>query len=190
MTAPLSLVGFSGSLRAGSHNTALLRTVQQMLPEGVSLAILGWHDVPVFSEDLEGGASLRPASVTRIREAVRAADGIVIATPEYNHGVPGGLKNLIDWLSRGPMPHGFFGIPSAILGAATGIIGTTRAQYHLRQTLVALNSPTLPAPQVLVPNAHHAFTDGTLIDGPTREFLAGWVTEMVRWMRRFPKSER
>ncbi len=190
MAAPLSLVGFSGSLRAGSHNTALLRTVQAMLPADVTLEILDWRDVPVFNEDLEVGEPPRPASVTRIREAVRASDGIIIATPEYNHGVPGGLKNLIDWLSRGPMPHGFFGIPSAILGASNGMIGTTRAQYHLRQTLVALNSPTLPAPQVLVSNADVKFTDGALVHDATRQFVAGWIAEMARWMRRFPKSER
>jgi len=96
------------------------------------------------------------------------------------------LKNALDWLSRGPMPHGLYGVPTAILGASNGPIGTFRAQAMLRQTLAALNAPTLPQPQVLVGNAQDRFDDSlTLVDAATRKFIAGWAEAVVTWMERF-----
>jgi chromate reductase len=105
--------------------------------------------------------------------------------------VPGGLKNTIDWLSRPPSPHALFGAPVAILGASDGMIGTTRAQYALRQTLAALNAPTMPFPQVLVSHVDKKVdAGGRVADEPTRTFTADWLKAAERWMRRFPRSER
>ncbi len=189
MSAPLNLVFLSGSLRAGSYNSHLLRAIREVAPSSLHLTPHRIDDLPLFSQDLEPGEPI-PA-VVALQEALRAADGLVIATPEYNHSIPGGLKNAIDWISRGRPVHPLFGLPTAILGASDGPMGTTRAQYHLRQILTALNAPTMNAPQVLVMNARSRFNDaGDLTDGPTRELLAKWATEAERWMRRFPRSER
>ncbi len=185
----LELVAISGSLRAGSYNSALLRNLPELAPETLRFTVHSIADIPVFNYDVE--VQGMPAAVTRLHRAIRESDGLVIATPEYNHGVPGALKNAIDWLSRGKMPHGLYGIPTAILGASNGTIGTTRAQSALRQTLAALNAPTLPFPQVLVPVAQHKIdAAGRLTDEPTRDFIRHWLVEVERWMRRFPKTER
>lgn len=185
----IHLAAISGSLRAGSFNTALLRNLPDLAPPTLRFTIHSWAEVPVFNEDLEVGGA--PESVQRLHAAIRSADGLVISTPEYNNGVPGGLKNALDWLSRGPMPHGLYEVPTAILGASDGVIGTARSQHALRQTLVALNAPTMPLPQVLVGQAHKKLdAEGRLTHESTREFIRGWLLEVERWMRRFPRSER
>ena len=189
MADGLDLVTLSGSLRAASYNTALLRALPGLAPSTVHFTLHSIADIPVYNDDVE--ARGLPEVVTRLRAAIRQSDGLVIATPEYNHGVPGGLKNAIDWFSRPPSPHGLFGIPTAILGASDGMIGTARSQYALRQTLTALNAPTLPFPQVLVSHADKKIdATGQLTDEVTRGFIRNWLLEVERWMRRFPKSER
>jgi chromate reductase, NAD(P)H dehydrogenase (quinone) len=186
----LSLVGVSGSLRAASYNTALLRSLPELAPAGITFTMHSIGEIPIYNGDVETAAGL-PEPVVRLRRAIRQSDGLVIATPEYNHGIPGGLKNAIDWWSRPPEPHGLFGIPTAILGASDGTIGTTRAQAALRQTLATLNSPTMPFPQVLVGLAQNKIDgDGKLVHELTREFIRSWLVAVERWMRRFPKSER
>ncbi len=189
MSTPLDLIFLSGSLRTGSYNSHLLRAIREVAPPELRLTPQRIDDLPIFNPDLEQGESV--AAVVALQHAVRAADGLVIATPEYNHSVPGGLKNAIDWLSRGKAPHALFGMPTAILGASDGPMGTTRAQYHLRQILTALNAPTMNFPQVLVMNARSRFNDqGDLTDEPTRKLLGKWAVEVARWMRRFPRSDR
>jgi len=188
-TSVLELVAISGSLRAASYNSALLRNLPELAPAGLRFTVHSIAEIPVFNHDLE--VQGMPPAVTRLHQAIRGSDGLVIATPEYNHGVPGGLKNAVDWLSRGPMPHGLYRIPTAILGASDGMIGTTRSQAALRQSLAALNAPTLPFPQVLVSFAQNKIdATGRLTDEPTREFIRQWLVEVERWMRRFPKTER
>lgn len=190
MTDTLELVALSGSLRAGSYNTALLRALLELAPATLQFTLHTIAGIPVYNGDDEHAHGL-PEAVIALRKAIRQSDGLVIATPEYNHGVPGGLKNAIDWCSRPPAPHGLFGVPTAILGASDGMIGTARAQYALRQTLVTLNAPTLPFPQVLVAQAQHKINaDGRLTDEATRTFIASWLVDVDRWMRRFPRSER
>lgn len=184
----LHLVAISGSLRAGSYNTALLHIVRELLPPTIQLTIHSIADIPLFNEDVEAQGT--PAAVGALHRALRRSDGVIIATPEYNHGIPGVLKNTLDWLSRGA-PHGFSGIPSALLGASNGTIGTTRAQAATRQTLAALNSPCLPQPQVLVSLVQQKIdASGRLTDESTRAFLRTWLVEVERWMRRFPRHER
>ena len=188
MSDVLHLVAFSGSLRAGSYNTALLHNVRELLPSTMEMTIHSIGDVPLFNEDVEAHGT--PAAVSALHRSIRASDGVIIATPEYNHGIPGVLKNTLDWLSRGA-PHGFYGIPSALLGASNGMIGTTRSQAATRQTLAALNSPCLPQPQVLVSLVQKKLdADGRLTDEPTRAFIRTWLVEVERWMRRFPRHER
>ena len=190
MAEALNLVTLSGSLRAGSFNTSLLRALPELAPPALRFTMVSFAGIPVYNGDDEDALGL-PAAVVTLRKAIRGSDGLIIATPEYNNGVPGPLKNALDWCSRPPVPHGLSGIPTAILGASDGMLGTSRAQHALRQTLVPLNAPTLPFPQVLVGQAHHKIdAAGRLTDEGTRKFIAEWLIEVERWMRRFPKSER
>lgn len=184
----LNLVAFSGSLRKASYNTALLHNLVELLPPSLKLTIHSIGDIPLFNEDVEDAGF--PEPVARLYSAIRAADGVVLATPEYNHGIPGVLKNTLDWLSR-QTPHAFYGVPTALLGASNGFIGTTRSQAATRQTLAALNSPCMPFPQVLVSRVQDKIdAQGHLHDESTRKFITTWTQEVERWMRRFPRSER
>jgi chromate reductase len=188
MTAPLNIVAICGSLRSDSYNRGLLRAMMERSPESMRWTELDWSALPVFSGDLEHPAP--PEIVVRLQQQVGAADGVVIVTPEYNHGIPGGLKNLLDWLSRGGgPPHALFGIPAAIAGASDGMIGTARCQLALRNTLATLNVPTMPWPGVLVSNCEQRFDESrTLTHEPTSKFLATWLVDVEKWMRRFPRE--
>ncbi len=188
MTAPLSFVTLCGSLRTNSLNRALLHSLAELAPAHLSFRELDWRDLPPFDVDLEARGT--PAQVRQLHDAIRQSDGLVIASPEYNHSIPGGLKNAIDWLSRGPAPHAFFEVPAGIMGVSDGSFGTTRCQYHLRQVLTTLNAPTLAAPQVLVTFGNEKFADGRLVHDGTRAVLGRWLEQWEKWARRFPRSER
>lgn len=189
MSPPLEIVAIAGSLRSNSYNRGLIRALPDLSPPALRYTVLDWSALPVYNGDLERDGL--PAEVQRLQRTIRESDGVVIASPEYNHGVPGPLKNFIDWMSRGPMPHAFFGVPVALLGASSGVIGTTRSQSMLRQTFAALNAPVMPFPQVLVgPTKERFDANRTLVHEPTREFIAKWAVEVEQWMRRFPRDER
>src|ERR1051326_7032788 len=128
------VAGIAGSLRLRSLNRALLRATQELAPSGMQIDILDLKDVPLYNQDVEDAGA--PAAVLQLREAVRASDGLLIATPEYNHGVPGVMKNTIDWLSRPPGQSALNGKPTAIMGASPGFTGTARSQSQLRQAFV------------------------------------------------------
>ncbi len=168
MTRPIRLVGLSGSLRKASVNTAVLRAAAELLPEGATLDILSIRDVPFYDGDVEAAGI--PAAVTALQQAILAADGLVIASPEYNHSVPGVLKNAIDWLSR-TQPKPFVGKPLAIMGASPGRLGTARMQPHLRQIFVALDADTLNKPELMIGGASQAIVDGRLTDPKIRELV-------------------
>lgn len=190
MADVLNLIALSGSLRKASFNTSLLRALPELAPPALRFTLHTVAGIPVYNGDDEDAHGLPPA-VVALRNAIRESDGLIIATPEYNNGVPGPLKNALDWCSRPPAPHGLDGVPTAILGASDGVLGTPRSQHALRQTLVALNAPTFTIPQVLVGRAQDKIdASGRLTDESTRTFIRGWLFEVERWMRRFPKSER
>lgn len=166
---PINLVGLCGSLRSGSLNRAALNAAIAVLPPMVSLKILEFRDTPVFDADEQARAV--PACVMAIGDAIRAADGVVIASPEYNFSIPGGLKNLIDWLSRLP-DQPFKNKPVAIMGAAAGPLGTARMQYELRRVLHCLEAQVLLKPEIFIGQATGKFdSNGVLNDEPTRQFL-------------------
>lgn len=178
------MVGFAGSLRRGSYNRALLRAVAELAPQEMAFEAVSIDDVPLFNQDLEAEGD--PPGVTRLREAVAAADGLLIATPEYNHGVPGVTKNAVDWLSRPPRRSVLDGKPVAVLGASPGITGSARGQSQLRQAFVFTNSPVLPQPEVLVYRANEKFDDeGRLTDERTRSHLEKFLRTFVDWISRF-----
>jgi chromate reductase len=136
MSSKLSILGFAGSLRQGSYNRALLRAAQEMVPSEARLEIFDLAGIPFFNQDLENQPLER---VNEFKASIRAADALLIATPEYNYSMPGVLKNALDSASRPYGDNALDGKPVAILGASIGMLGTARAQYHLRQSCVFLN---------------------------------------------------
>lgn len=183
MSDPVRILGFSGSLRAGSLNAALLRAAGELLPEGAVLEWADWRELQVYDQDLESGGQA-PPSVVRLREQVAAAHAVLFATPEYNYSVPGGLKNAIDWVSRA-RPQPFDGKPAALMGASMGLLGTARAQYHLRQIGVFLNLRFVNKPEVMVGAAHTKVdAEGRLTDETARKLIGQLVAALVAEARR------
>ncbi len=166
------VLALCGSLRAGSLNRRLLHAAIALLPPGVEAEVADWRDLPLYDEDLE--AQGMPAPVAALRAQAMAAQGVLIATPEYNWSIPGGLKNAIDWLSRKPDgTQPFAGKPVALMGATPGPGGTVNAQAHLRQVFYLLGATVLPPPGVFVQAAGSRFDDaGAITDEPTRKAVA------------------
>jgi chromate reductase, NAD(P)H dehydrogenase (quinone) len=176
-----TLLGICGSLRKKSLNRALLGAVAETLPATAKLVMFeGLEDIPPFNSDLT-----EPAAVTAFKQAIANADGLVIATPEYNYSIPGVLKNALDWASR-PAPSPMLGKPVGIVGCSIGMSGSMRAQYHLRQILVYSDSPTLNQPEVLIPRAKERFdAEGRLIDESTVTLMRLFGAAMVRHTARY-----
>jgi chromate reductase, NAD(P)H dehydrogenase (quinone) len=169
-----NVVGFAGSLRRGSYNRALLRAATELAPPALHIVIHELDEIPLYNGDVEAAGA--PPGVVRLRDAIRKADGLLIATPEYNHGVPGVLKNTIDWLSRPPGDSALNGKVAAVMGASPGMTGTARGQSQLRQAFVFTNTYALLQPEVLVGRAHEKFdAEGRLVDQATRDFLATFL---------------
>lgn len=169
-----NVVGFAGSLRRGSYNRALLRAATELAPSALHIVIHELDEIPLYNGDVETAGA--PSGVVQLRDAIRKADGLLIATPEYNHGVPGVLKNTIDWLSRPPRDSALNGKVAAVMGASPGMTGTARGQAQLRQAFVFTNTYALLQPEVLVGRAHEKFdADGHLVHEATRDFLATFL---------------
>jgi chromate reductase len=143
MAAAIRILGLSGSLRSGSHNTALLRAAAMSLPSGAELEVYdGLRDLPAYDADLDTPET-EPESVARLREAIAQADGVLIATPEFNGSIPGALKNALDWASR-PFPdNAMRGKPVAVVGASTGLFGAVWAQAETRKVLGIIGADVL-----------------------------------------------
>ncbi len=180
----MKLLGISGSLRKASTNTGLLRTLSDVAPDDVKIEIATLHGIPVYDGDDEK-ASGKPEVVKLLDQKIRAADGVIIATPEYNFSIPGGLKNASDWLSRGGSPFKWKRV--GVIGAADGPLGTGRAQYQLRQNLQALEAITMPKPEIFVGNAStKCDAQGNVTDEDTRKRLAAWLEAFSIWVRDKP----
>src|SRR5690242_7162898 len=134
----MNVLGISGSLRRDSYNTQLLRAAADQLPSGAELEIYdGLRDIPAY---VQGEEDSPPASVVRLKQALAEADAVLIATPEYNHSIPGGLKNALDWVSRPLKGNPVFGKPALVIGASTGMFGAIWAQAETRKVLGALGA--------------------------------------------------
>lgn len=180
------LVGLCGSLRAGSYNHHALRLAAEVLPEGMALELLDWRALPVFDADLL--ARGEPAAVRELKQRIAAADGVVIATPEYNFSIPGGLKNALDWLSRGDA-RCFQDKPVAILSAATGPLGGARVQYDLRRVLLYLDAAVLAKPEVFIGAAASKFDDqGRCTDVATHRFVGDQMRAFQQWIARVQRQ--
>ncbi len=175
----IKVLGISGSLRRGSFNTAALREAMRLAPAGMLIELADIGEIPLYDEDVY--AQGFPPAVEHLREQIRAADALLIATPEYNYSVPGVLKNTIDWVSR-PPEQPFAGKPVALLGASAGRFGTARAQYHLRQSMVFLDMRPLNRPELMIGTAQKLFDEqGNLTDEATREHLRGLLVALQAW---------
>lgn len=177
-STPLHILGFSGSLRKGSYNTALLRAAADMLPAGMTLEIFDLVSLPIFHPDFEKPF---PEPVAAFRAKLAQADALLIATPEYNSSISSALKNALDWASR-PPKQPLIGKPVAIMGVSTGSFGSVRAQLHLRQILTHVGALPLNKPEVLVARAEQAFDgEGHLIDPTACGFLRDLLVALGRW---------
>jgi len=165
MSESIQLVGMSGSLRKGSYNTMLLKAAAQLLPTDVSMDIVSIEDIPLYNADLDlPAAKQRPEVVDHFRKMLTDADGILISSPEYNYSIPGGLKNAIDWASRGE-DSPLLRKPVAVIGATTGLWGTVRMQMSFHNIFLFLDMKPVYKPEVLVAQAEKKFSkDGNLID--------------------------
>jgi chromate reductase len=185
----LHLIGIAGSLRRHSFNRALLSAACELAPSNLIINVRTLDDIPLFNEDLEDAGT--PSSVVALRTAVRKADGLLLVTPEYNHGVPGVLKNAVDWLSQPLRQSALEGKPAAIMGASTALTGTARSQSQLRQSFVLTNSPVMSQPEVLIARAHEKFdAQGRLTDEATCRFVTIFLLRMADWLRREKRASQ
>jgi chromate reductase, NAD(P)H dehydrogenase (quinone) len=179
----MKILGICGSLRKASFNMAALRACNELLPQGMTLEITSLADLPMYNQDVFDAGM--PEPVTRLRGEITAADGLLIASPEYNFSVSAPLKNAIDWGSRAPNQV-FQDKPVAIFSATAGPVGGARVQYDLRRILGQLWGHVLPRPEVFIGNAASKFdAQGRLTDETTRKFLTdllagfkGWIVRM------------
>ena len=186
MYKPITILGFAGSLRKNSYNKSLLRAAMDLVPKDAKLEIFDIEGIPPFNQDLE---TRMPEKVKEFKAKIRAADAILIVTPEYNYSTPGVLKNAIDWASRPYGDNSLEGKPVAIMGASPGRMGTARAQYHLRQVCVFLNMHPINRPEVFVTFAHEKIDEnGRLKDEETRKIIKELLHNLITWTRRLKKN--
>jgi chromate reductase len=177
MSRSLTFLGIAGSLRRESYNRAALRAAARLVPRGVTLDTFDIASIPLFNQDTE---RTPPQALTDLKRAIRAADAIVFATPEYNYSIPGVLKNAIDCASRPYGDNAWKGKPVAVMGASIGAFGAVRAQLHLRQTFVFLEMHPVNQPEVAIGNAEKAFgKDGELVDAKARKLMAGLLQALA-----------
>lgn len=182
----MRVLAICGSLRRASYNRQLLEAAALSAPQGMRIepsAPLG--SLPLFDEDLEERTGGGPEPLAELRRAVAGADGLLIATPEYNHSFPGALKNALDWLSRPAPEEVLAGKPVALMGATTGRWGTRLAQSGLRQVLYATGALPMPPPALFVSDAARVFDSaGRLCDGATQEALQELLISFEQWIRK------
>ena len=178
----ITVLGIAGSLRRGSYNRALLRSARSLAPDDMRLDLFDLHDVPFYDADVEREGD--PEPVTVLKRRVREADALVIATPEYQHSLPGVLKNALDWASRPPKDPPLKGKPIAMMGATPGRYGTARAQAELRKVLAYNDALVVNRPEVLVANAGEAVDESDeLVDETGRELVRELLTALGWWAR-------
>ena len=186
MDRQVNILGFAGSLRKDSYNKALLREAVKLVSTGAKIELFDLAGIPPFNQDLEQSP---PDRVKEFKAKIRAADAVLIVTPEYNYSIPGVLKNAIDWASRPPGDNSFQGKPVAIMSASIGILGGARAQYHLRQVFVFLDMHPINKPEVFVTFASTKFDEkGTLTDETAKELIRKLLENLVAWTKRLKRE--
>ena len=186
MSTDINIITICGSLRAGSLNRMLMNSLPEMAPDGMTITEApSIADIPLFNGDVLAADGV-PAPVTALAEAVAAADGVIIVTPEYNFSVPGGLKNALDWISRLP-DQPFAGKPVAIQTASPGPLGGARVQYHLRQVMVFLDAMVMNKPEIFVGLAGQRIDSdaGRLTDEASRGFVTDHLAAFATYVGRY-----
>lgn len=183
-TAPLKIVAIVGSLRKASFNRIVAENLPTLSPSGLHITVLpGLHEIPMYDQDdFDKGI---PKAVTALAQAVSDADGVILVTPEYNYSMPGALKNALDWLSR--LPNKPMNEKAVLLQSASmGALGGVRAQYHLRQVLVALNATVMNTPEVLIGSVQNKVDVSTrrITEAQTREFIGAQLVALEAHLRR------
>jgi len=178
----IQILGIVGSLRKNSLNRALMDAAVELAPPEAKIEVASLDGIPLFNQDLENDP---PQAVTWLKAKVRKADAILFATPEYNYSIPGVLKNAIDWASRPYQDNAWNGKPCGIMGVSTGMIGTARAQSHLRLSCVFLNMFPLNRPQVFISYAEEKFKNGRLEDQKSRDKVEEMVNSLIQWAPKF-----
>jgi chromate reductase, NAD(P)H dehydrogenase (quinone) len=177
MADPITILGIAGSLRKDSYNKGALRAAQQLCPEGAKIEIYDIAGLPLFNQDEEKNPT---AKVTEFKQKIRAADAILLVTPEYNYGVPGVMKNALDVASRPYGDSAWSGKPVALMSAAMGIAGGIRAQYQIRQCFVFLNMDAVVQPEVAIGNATQRFDEkGNLTDETSKKMIRQLLENLV-----------
>lgn len=183
----IKILGFAGSLRKASYNRAALRAAVKLVPQGAQLETFGLDNIPLYNGDLEPEL---PQEVRVFKAAIKAADAILIVTPEYNNSVPGVLKNALDWASRPYEDNAWDGKTVGVMGASIGLLGTARAQYHLRQILVSLNMFPVNRPEVMIARAGEKFdSDGNLKDQVTTQKIRELLEALIEWTKTLQKTK-
>ena len=176
----LDIVGLCGSLRADSVNRMALKLAASLMPDGMRMEAVEWRDIPPFDGDVL--AKGLPPAVLALRERIRRADGVLIATPEYNFSIPGVFKNVLDWVSRGE-DQPFANKPVAILSASPGPVGGARVQYDLRRVMLFMNAMVLAKPEVFIGGAGAKFdAAGQCTDETTRKFVGDQMRAFDKWI--------
>ncbi len=187
MSTPITILGIAGSLRRDSYNRAALRAAERLVPEGVKIDVFDLAGIPPYNQDEERNP---PARVVDLKRRIRAADAILLVTPEYNYSIPGVLKNAIDWASRPYGDSAWDGKPVAVMGASVGSLGSARAQYHLRQVFVYLNMHPVNQPEVLISNAAERFDEqGNLKDAATKKLIRSLLENLTQWTQQLERGK-
>ena len=179
----MKIIAILGSLRKASFNRMLLNAAIELTPADMTIEIADITKFPLYNQDVENVGV--PDAVKKLQEQIRSADGVLFVSPEYNYSMSGVLKNAIDWASRPPKENPFNGKPCAMMSASTGMMGGSRAQYHLRQSCVFVNLIPMNKPEVIVMKAQEKFdADGKIIDEATRKVVATFMQSFKDWTAR------
>jgi chromate reductase, NAD(P)H dehydrogenase (quinone) len=179
----MQILAIPGSIRAASLNRRLLEEAQRVAPDGIGVIIADIHDIPLYNSDHDPADEVGVAtSVVRLRQQIRAANAVIIATPEYNHGIPGVLKNALDWASRPFGKSALIGKPAAVIGGG-GMTGGVRAQVQLRQVLSGSGMLVMSRPEMLL-RFGEVFKDGVLVDEKVLENLQKVLSSLADWSRK------
>lgn len=176
-TRPVRLLGISGSIRKQSYCTAVLETLGEKLGGKAELTLFPLNEIPPYDPDLD--AQNTPASATAMREAIAAADGLVVISPEYNYGMSGVLKNALDWASRPAMKSPVKGKPILIMTASPAFTGGVRAQHEMRETLAGMMGRVIARPQVVIATVHEKIKDGRLVDEASVSFALAAIDDLI-----------
>lgn len=179
MKNSLNFVGLSGSLRQASYSTAVLDAiVKQLISRGHVLDRLNIGDFPHYNQDIEDAGL--PEAVAHGRKLVEQSDGIIIVTPEFNHGIPGVLKNTLDWLSRPAFSSCFQGKAAIFCTISPGALGGVRTQYQLRETLSSMLCEVVPTPEIVIPHVNKKVENGIFTDKPTLDFISNSIRRLIQ----------